>query len=224
MADGERPEAILLTHHHRDHIGAVRFLQDKLSLPVGAHPWTAERLAPEIQVNIPIEDGFVWELGQDPYTQQDWRLEAIFTPGHAPGHLCFLDHRHRIAVVGDMLAGFGTILIKRPHGDMAVYLASLRRLIDLDLKHALPAHGPLILKPSAYCEYYIQHRLKREAKITRALEAEGLDLQSLLERVYADTDRRAWPLARLSLEAHLHKLETEGRVQLQGTQWSLLSQ
>lgn len=222
LNQGHRPEAILLTHHHRDHIGAVEFLRTWLQIPVLAHPLSAERLQGKLKIDREIEDGFVLDLGTDAVTGGAWLLQAIFTPGHAPGHLCFVDQRHRVAVVGDMLAGVGTILIKRPRGHMQDYLDSLARLADLNLHLALPAHGPMITRPRRRCEEYIEHRLQRERQILAALQAGTCSESELLAWVYADIDPRAEILARWSLEAHLHKLCSEGRVQHSEQQYTLV--
>ncbi len=210
---GDRPIAVLLTHHHIDHVGAASFLQDWLQIPVMAHAEAACRLTDQIQINHELKDGDLIDLGKDPISGQAWQLEAIWTPGHAPGHLCFLDLRHRVSIVGDMLAGLGTILIQRPYGQMSQYLKSLARLRDLELKLALPAHGGLIQNPAAYCQYYIDHRLQREQSILDALATDSdLDIDALLSAVYPDIELSIRPLALESLQAHLDKLLAEARV------------
>lgn len=215
---GDRPLAVLLTHHHPDHVGAASFLQDWLQIPIMAHVETAKllnQLSDPIQVDHHLADGELIDLGSDPISKQAWQLEAIFTPGHAPGHLCFLDLRHRVAIVGDMLAGLGTILIQRPLGQMSHYLQSLARLRDLELKWALPAHGGLIQNPTAYCQYYIDHRLQREQSILSALsESADLSTEQLLNAVYPGIDELIRPLALQSLEAHLDKLLAEQQIAL----------
>jgi glyoxylase-like metal-dependent hydrolase (beta-lactamase superfamily II) len=94
---------------------------------------------------------------------------------------------------------------------MAVYLASLRRMLARVRDRPgrpgpwVPAHGPAIEDPAALLEHYVAHRLAREKKIVAALGSVD-DLEALLARAYDDTPRELWPLARLSLRAHLAKL------------------
>jgi len=209
---GAKPQGILLTHHHPDHIGAVECLRGWLKIPVYAHQATAERLKNKLNIDHCVPGGFIWDLGVDSHNGLPWQLKAVHTPGHAPGHLCFLDLRHRVAIVGDMLAGFGTVLIKRPRGNMQEYLDSLQKLIDLNLLRAFPAHGPMITKPSDYCRYYIQHRLEREQSILNVLEKNALSEDDLLKQVYHDVDPRVITMARWTLNAHIHKLLSEKRV------------
>ncbi len=222
QARGDRPVAIVLTHHHVDHVSGARALSEALGLPIQAHAQTSALLKDQLEISQEISDGFRWQLGADPATGQSWEVEALFTPGHAPGHLCLIDLRHRVAHVGDMLAGIGTILIDPSDGDMGQYLDSLKKLEAAQLHSAIPSHGPILQDPSASCRQYYMHRLKREEKVLAALASGPLTDRALLEQVYIDTDPRAWPLARRSLQAHLLKLRQEQRVTQSGETWSLM--
>ncbi len=107
---------------------------------------------------------------------------------------------------------------------MGRYLEELRRLRGLDATMALPAHGAPILEPNAVFDFYVAHRLKREGKVLAALAEwstnapptanapPGALLQELLPIAYTDTPEALWPLAELSLRAHLLKLVRDGKV------------
>jgi hypothetical protein len=85
----------------------------------------------------------------------------------------------------------------------------------------LPAHGDIIRDPQAKLSFYIAHRLMREGKVLAALEDRGLAARpnDLVARAYDDTPEALWPLALLSIEAHLIKLEREGRITQEGGDW-----
>jgi ribonuclease/clavin/mitogillin len=209
-AQGRRLIALFLTHHHIDHVGGAETIARELDLPLWAHPLTAERL-PHLEIARRLDEGESIVL--DGPAAQRW--EVLFTPGHAPGHLCLYERTLGELVVGDMVASEGTILIEPGDGDMGRYLSELERLRRLDAKTALPAHGRPIREPAKLFAHYIAHRLMREEKIVAALAAgkSGDTPESLLPRVYDDTPQRAWPLGLLSLRAHLAKLVAEGRVE-----------
>jgi glyoxylase-like metal-dependent hydrolase (beta-lactamase superfamily II) len=205
VAEGRSVAAILVTHHHPDHIGFVAALRERCGAPVMAHAETAVRV--DFEVDRELADGDTVDLGGGV------ELRAVFTPGHAPGHLVFLEPRSGIAHAGDMVAGEGTILIDPDHdGDMAVYLASLRRLGEIGATRLVPAHGPVLADPRRVVEHYVRHRLAREAKVVAAIGPEGSAFEDVLARAYDDTPRHVWPLAVKSLEAHLRKLEAEAIV------------
>jgi endoribonuclease LACTB2 len=211
---GFRIREILLTHHHPDHAGGASYLRERLAVPLRAHAATLERLRGSVTFDGTIEDGEIFDLGRGLV------LEAVHTPGHAPGHLCFFERRSRALIAGDMVAGVGTILVEKIDGDMSLYLASLERMKSLASSMLLPAHGGVILSPADYLDYYRAHRLMREAKIFDALVAlRRATVQELLPRAYDDAPKAVWPLAALSLEAHLIKLEREGRVGRDDDRW-----
>ncbi len=209
-SSGRNLVGIFLTHHHIDHVGGAEFFSTNLNLPLFAHAETAKRL-PELTIANVIDERHVFDLGGT--IPMRWRV--LHTPGHAPGHLCLFDEDAATVIVGDMVASEGTILIEPRDGDMQTYLEQLDRLASLSAHVALPAHGEPIDDPTALFRHYITHRLAREAKVLAAVEAgskNGSSIETLVPVVYADTPPMLWPIAALSLEAHLIKLNREGRV------------
>lgn len=214
VSRGREPVAIVISHHHADHVGGAAFLSRELRLPLWAHRCTRERL-PELAVARELVDGE--ELALDGPEPQAWRV--LHTPGHAAGHLCLHHEQGGQVVVGDMVASEGTILIDPVDGDMREYLAQLGRLERLGARRALPAHGTPIDEPSRWFAYYVSHRLMREGKIVAALRnagQTGLTPDQIVPIAYDDTPRAAWPLAVLSVRAHLIKLAADGMVAADG--------
>jgi glyoxylase-like metal-dependent hydrolase (beta-lactamase superfamily II) len=212
---GRELVAIFVTHHHADHVGGAEALSQELGLPLWAHAETAKRMARVTVARSLVEGDAVVLDGPAPS-----RWEVLHTPGHAPGHLCLLERERGTLVVGDMVASVGTILIEPKDGDMAEYLASLQRLAELEAEVALPAHGAPIPSPSRLFRAYGAHRLMRESVVADALKSSGGgSLDELVSIAYADTSSLLWPLAKLSLEAHLVKLVREGRAATDGERW-----
>lgn len=212
-ADGRRLRAILLTHHHPDHAGAAGAFARALDVPLLAHPETVARTRDLGGVDArATHDG-----GALPVDDGDW--VALHTPGHAPGHLCAWSAAKRALIAGDMVANGSTIVVPPDDGgDMADYLAQLRRLAALEPTWLLPAHGEPIDDPAAVLAYYVAHREQRERTIEEAHARLRAELgraprrEELLPLAYGDTPKRLWPFALMSLEAHLRKLAREGRV------------
>lgn len=216
IAQGRRFREILITHLHPDHIGGVAHLAEKFNLPVAAHRLTAEAISGEVRVDRFIEDGEVIELHEAATGDAGgltWRLRAMWTPGHARGHLSFYEERTGSLLTGDCVVGFGTVVIAPPEGDMNDYLASLRRYLELPRLTALmPGHGPVIADARSRIEEYIAHRRSREEQIVNAVASGSSAIPQIVKAVYTDVPEAMHQLAELSVLAHLEKLEGEGRV------------
>lgn len=212
-AEGRELAGLCITHHHADHIGYAARLSDRYGAPIFAHEQTAARVDFPVEA---IDEDWQLELGDGQL------VEALYTPGHAPGHLVLRERKSGLAHVGDLVAGEGTILIDvRDDGDMGLYLDSLRRMIgevrrDREAGHRprfVPAHGPVLDDPLAILEHYIAHRLAREARVrTAVLEQGHRSFPAILASAYADKPKQIWPLAALALEAHLRKLVADGEL------------
>ena len=112
---------------------------------------------------------------------------------------------------GDHIMNGSTVVIVPPGGNMADYISSLRRLLDYQVKVVAPGHGELIQDCRGEVEKLVRHRLMREAKVSAALDPRPQSLDELVITVYDDVDPMMHEWAKLSLLAHLIKLEGEGK-------------
>lgn len=200
LATRGQSRAILITHGHPDHVEGAARLRELTGAPVYA--WSRE--------GSPDADEFLTD--QQSITIGGRAIRAVYTPGHRFDHLCYLLEDAQALFAGDLVAGTGTIVIAPPEGDLAAYMASLRRLLTLDLRMMLPAHGPAISQPAALLEQYIQHRDERERQIVSGLAAGARTIDALVAQIYADVDPALHPAAARSVYAHLLKLLHDGRV------------
>ena len=92
------------------------------------------------------------------------------------------------------------------------YLDSLERLRAADLELLCPGHGPYIEDPAARIDEYLEHRLMRERRLLAELEQGERSRARLLDRVWDDVPSELRPAAAVVMQAHLEKLEAEGRL------------
>jgi len=137
-------------------------------------------------------------------------FRALATPGHSADSVCLL--LGGICFTGDTVLGIGSVFISPGEGSLGAYLESLRRLRELNLEVLCPGHGPYVWEPRAKLDEYIAHRLDRERMLVAALEAGARSAGELLDAAWADAPAHLRPAAALSMQAHLEKLEDEGRL------------
>jgi glyoxylase-like metal-dependent hydrolase (beta-lactamase superfamily II) len=119
---GSRPAAIILTHGHFDHVGALEFLARRWDVPIYAHPMELPFLTgrssyppPDPSVGGGLIAALSWSFPRDPIDLGDlvkplpedgsvpglsgWRW--VFTPGHTPGHVALFRDGDRTLIAGD---------------------------------------------------------------------------------------------------------------------------
>lgn len=198
---GDRIRWVAVTHHHPDHApGAVALCER-----TGAELLAFDRRE-GVRPDRKLADG-------DRIEATEFRLRAVHTPGHSSDHLCYLLEEERMLLSGDHIMEGSTVVIKPPDGNMGDYLRSLEKVRSLRLRSIAPGHGRLIERPGEVIDWYIAHRLEREAKVLAAItEVGSAKVDQLVPMVYADVPDALYPVARYSLHAHLLKLAEDGKV------------
>ena len=198
---GDRIRWILCTHTHPDHAPGAAALRERTGAEIAA--WGNRD---GLKVGRRLRQG-------DQIEATEFRLTAHHTPGHASNHLCYFLEEERMLFSGDHVMQGSTVVIKPPDGDMAAYLDSLEKVKGLRLKSIAPGHGHLIQDPKPLLQWYIDHRIEREAMVYDALAARGTaKIPVLVEDIYTDVDPKLHPVAKYSVHAHLLKLAADGRV------------
>lgn len=148
-AAGGTPVAVLLTHGHPDHIGAVRSMQKTFDIPCRAHQ--AEKMVIDGAARMAVA-----LAGQrmDPPEKPDYfdgepampfgagSIRVIHTPGHTPGGVCY--DFGGFVLTGDTLFNQGVGRTDFPGGDEKQLVASITRLLGMlgEEVELFSGHGP----------------------------------------------------------------------------------
>ena len=130
-------EAILLTHGHFDHVGAVKKLAAKTQCRVYIHP--AENTMPSMLTAGALHYTHTYGEG-DVLDLAGLSIRVLSTPGHTPGSVCLLCQN--VLFSGDTLFAGSCGRTDLPGGDWATIQRSLRRLSEIEADLTVcPGHG-----------------------------------------------------------------------------------
>jgi glyoxylase-like metal-dependent hydrolase (beta-lactamase superfamily II) len=213
--DGETVSHVLVTHSHMDH--------SPLAHPLAR--WAGCSVLASGEISKPGDSEVRMEAGDDARFRPDaalsdgtliegngWTIEAIATPGHTSGHVCYALLEENCLFSGDHIMGWSTTVISPPDGDMDDYLTSLKKIAARNFSTIWPTHGPPITEPKPFVDAYIAHRLDREAQIIAQLAEGQTKIKEFVPIMYANVDSRLWPAACHSVMAHVARLVKNGRV------------
>jgi len=128
-----KPQAIINTHGHLDHIFGIKALKDKYNIPFGIH----ERETPVLNNAVGSAMLFGFQMSQNPapdfYIEDgkpislgDDELEVRFTPGHSPGSVSFYYPQGNWVIAGDALFAGSIGRTDLPGGNHETLLNSIR--------------------------------------------------------------------------------------------------
>jgi glyoxylase-like metal-dependent hydrolase (beta-lactamase superfamily II) len=214
MCHSQELDKIVVTHAHGDHLGGVKQIRPRFGeLDVLKKPWPGHDEIAAAPIT-PLADG-------DQVMADGATLRAVFTPGHAPDHLCYYLEQERAIFTGDVILGAGTTVIPDDTGDLGQYMNSLRRLLELDPNLIYPAHGPVIRNAREKICEYIAHRELREQQVLDVLRGGPHQVMAIVKKIYIDVPEFLHNAAASSVRSHLRKLHKEGVVAEEANNWRL---
>src|SRR5215217_1937703 len=113
---------ILVTHPHGDHVAGLAAAREKLGVPIVAHVDAAAEMSEGVAATI--GDGQTLSTG-------GLEIEAIFTPGHAAGHVAFLVNESDLFTADVLFKGTVGGTMAPGASGFADLKASVMRLLDL---------------------------------------------------------------------------------------------
>ncbi|WP_175615348.1 MBL fold metallo-hydrolase [Piscibacillus halophilus] len=146
------PVAIVLTHAHFDHIGAVENIRNQYNIPVYIHPVEKDWLTDpdqngstlfgvgKIYSSKPAE----YHLDEGPKSIDDFTFEVLHTPGHSPGSVSLSFKEDHILIAGDTLFQGSIGRTDLPFGNHDQLIENIQnKILTLpEVTMVYPGHGP----------------------------------------------------------------------------------
>ena len=214
---------IVITHTHSDHSPAAPALQAATGAKiVGCVPLVLSDDGPRADAGFdPTYAPDEVLVEGDSVSGPGWTLTALATPGHTSNHLCYALAEEKALFTGDHVMGWSTTVVAPPDGDMAAYMASLRKLVDRDDAIYHPTHGEPVTDPQRFVRGLITHRKQRETQIQKLLGDGPQTIPAMVAVMYAMVDKGLHPAAGRSVLAHLIDLRNRDKVVANGEVWRL---
>lgn len=214
---------IFVSHTHRDHSPlSARLKRETGAIIVaqGVHHAARPLFAGESNaLDASVDTDFVPDIcaaDGEVFSNADWSVEVIHTPGHMANHACFALANRGIVFSADHVMAWATTIIAPPDGSMRAYMASLEKLLKRKDVLYLPGHGAPITKPHRFLRALRAHRKMRERAVLERIIQGDETIAQMVAAIYRDTDPRLFGAAGLSVFAHLEDLIAQGLVTTDG--------
>ncbi len=143
------PEAVLLTHGHVDHMGGAPHLRTSMYAHpdddfLTLHPARQLQMMFGMSADVPAPTGHLDLRDDQVLSIAGFTIRVLHTPGHTPGHCCFLLEEEGMLLSGDHLFAGSIGRTDLPGGDFDTLMTSMaEKILPLDDDLAVhPGHGP----------------------------------------------------------------------------------
>ncbi len=207
QSDAPRPEALEFFRSH-----GIPMDEFKDGPPTPAS-YFGTRYMP-VMPDHPIEDGDILHVG-------DREVQAVWTPGHTPGHCCFYFPKDKVMIAGDHLLPKITphvgVFYTGPQNPLQDFIHSHEKIQELDVELVLPAHGGNFKDHRYRAKQIIQHHVYRLKEIHDQTHGQAITAFDVSMNVF-NFGKEKPPIflimaATFETLSHLHLLMYDGKVE-----------
>lgn len=243
MNAGVKVEKLVFTHTHPDHIGLTGWFQKKYGIPVHisslcykevqrvrnlkSGEWMSgffkQHGGPEISQDLLMSESKSYEFEPDIIFENNQQVklgndsyDILWTPGHAPDHICFYHPERQILVAGDHVLDEISPIIAVWYADilnpLQDYFDSLDVVSEQKVKLTLPGHGELITDLPARAEAIKSGHMRRMEQIFESIKNEAKPAGQIYKDVYGKLSVYKFFAPLMTTISRLIYLESIGKV------------
>jgi glyoxylase-like metal-dependent hydrolase (beta-lactamase superfamily II) len=187
------------THHHEDHVGANKFLQDGPGTEIFAHPVAVEKIRERPVLSAPQEEVWGYPVPSEVKPVPDYvetsglRFEVIYTPGHDRGHICLFEGENGWLFSGDAYITSRPVVCRNVENQWQM-IEDLKRIRDLQPAAMFTGPSGVIIGPAPKLTRTIGYLEDLGAEVIRLYNS-GMEISQIRQTVFGDES----PFAALTL-------------------------
>ena len=188
--EAKRVSRIINTHHHEDHVGANRVLQEKLGVQVLAHELALDYIRHPPGLPHYREQAWGYPDGSDcepcpTYVRTHrFNFDVIYTPGHCPGHISLVEIDQGWVFSGDLFIG-SDLRVAGPETDVSEMLDSMRNLLAIESEDfTLFTSLRTVRKDGRKALSKFVSKYEDLAGMAKSLASGGMDVPSIVNKLF----------------------------------------
>lgn len=180
-------DKVIVTHHHEDHTGGAKWIQDHKKAPIFIHPLAVDFCSKDAE--YPIYRKIVWgerkafqaEPIKNAFQSRSYEWEAIHIPGHAFDHLAYLNQSTGVLFSGDLYVTPRPKLLLS-FESVPVIMESLRKVLTYDFSEIYCCHAGYIPNGKEMLKKKLEYMENKSGEIIQ-LYNQGLSSEEIKEKL-----------------------------------------
>ncbi|RTR35710.1 MBL fold metallo-hydrolase [Robertmurraya yapensis] len=180
-------EKVIVTHHHEDHTGGAKWIQDHKEVPIFIHPLAVDLCS--INAEYPLYRKIVWgerkafqaEPITNTFQSRSYKWEAIHIPGHAFDHLAYLNQNTGVLFSGDLYVTPRPKLLLS-FESVPVIMESIRKVLTYDFAEIYCCHAGYVANGKEMLKKKLDYMENKSGEIIHLFN-QGLTIEEIKEKL-----------------------------------------
>jgi len=185
--DSNDYDQVLLTHYHEDHTGGCAWIQANKNVPIYIHPMSIDICAkqgdyPDYRKQIwGVREGFEALPIEETFQSRNYSWEVIYTPGHSPDHVSFLNQSNGVLFSGDLFVTPKTKVILQEELIPST-MDSIEKVLQYEFQEVFCAHAGYMPNGKEMLRKKLDYLKNLEGEVFH-LNSQGLSIEEIQQKL-----------------------------------------